>query len=216
MTKAGKNGNNGMQKSQLGSSVVKLRPELPPVPETEQGNVPQIKYEMKDGQAYMNIVAQKDESAVLADFMNALAFPNRALFNGYFSIVAGYALENGKLDEDRVNFIAQFVASMKPKDPAETLLLTQMAAVQYLAMMFASRLGRVSALRSCDFYDRTVNKLMRTSTTQMVTLKQYRSSGKQQITVKHQHVNVNDHAQAIIGDVTQGGGGVSKNPEPTS
>src|SRR4029450_1107963 len=90
------------------------------------------------------------------------------------------------------------------------MLLTQMAVVQSLSIMFASRLRRATELPSSDFYDRTVNKLMRTFTTQMTTLKQYRSSGKQQIIVKHQHLNVNDHAQAIIGDVTQGVGEYGK------
>jgi hypothetical protein len=53
-----------------------------------------------------------------------------------------------------------------------------------------------------------LNKLARTFASQVEALKKYRSAGEQ--TIKVQHVTVNEGGQAIVGNVSQGGGGTSK------
>ena len=55
----------------------------------------------------------------------------------------------------------------------------------------------------------TLNKLARTFAAQVEALKKYRSAGEQ--TIKVQHVTVNEGGQAIVGNVSQGGGGTAKN-----
>ena len=60
-----------------------------------------------------------------------------------------------------------------------------------------------------EFVEKNMNraaKLCRTYALLAEALNKYRNKGKQQITVKHQHVNVNDGGQAVIGDVNQGVG----------
>ena len=52
-----------------------------------------------------------------------------------------------------------------------------------------------------DSAERAFNKLARTYTTQMETLKRYRTGGEQKVTV--QHVSVQEGGQAIVGNVTQ-------------
>jgi hypothetical protein len=54
-----------------------------------------------------------------------------------------------------------------------------------------------------------LNKLARTFASQIEALKKYRSGGEQ--TIKVQHVTVNDGGKAIVGNVSQGGGGTAKN-----
>jgi hypothetical protein len=56
--------------------------------------------------------------------------------------------------------------------------------------------------------ERALNKLLRTFSIQMETLKRYRTGGEQKVTV--QHVSVSDNAQAIVGNVSTGGGGDKK------
>jgi len=48
-------------------------------------------------------------------------------------------------------------------------------------------------------------KMLRTFTAQMEALKKYRTGGQQKVTVEHVHVN--EGGQAIVGNVSQGGGG---------
>ena len=79
--------------------------------------------------------------------------------------------------------------------------------VHNTAMSLSSRaLKDGLSIEMANFYINSATKLMRTYTTQMEALIKYRNKGKQQITVKHQHVNVNEGGQAVIGDVNQGGG----------
>ena len=54
-----------------------------------------------------------------------------------------------------------------------------------------------------------LNKLARTFASQVEALKKYRSAGEQ--TIKVQHVTVNEGGQAIVGNVSHGGGGTGKN-----
>ena len=63
-----------------------------------------------------------------------------------------------------------------------------------------------------DSAERAFNKLARTFAAQVEALKRYRTGGQQSVTVRH--VTIADGGQAIVGNVTQaGGGGVEKSGE---
>src|SRR5215471_17636330 len=110
-----------------------------------------------------------------------------------------YATAGGQQpNEKRLNFCAAVIKGIKPHDQIETMLAAQMAAVHSLTMDFAGRLLRSTALEWRDSAERTLNKLARTFATQVETLKRYRSSGEQKVTVEH--VTVNQGGQAIVGN----------------
>ena len=108
-----------------------------------------------------------------------------------------------RVDEEASNFALGFVDAMDPKDPAEALLLTQMAATHQATIMLARRLNHVENIPQQDAAERALNKLARTYTAQMDTLKRYRSKGQQ--TVRVERVNVESGGQAIVGNVSKGG-----------
>jgi len=81
------------------------------------------------------------------------------------------------------------------------MLASQMAAVHLAVITQARRLANVETLPQMDSNERALNKLARTFTTQMETLKRYRTGGEQKVTVHH--VTVNDGGQAIVGTVEQ-------------
>lgn len=93
------------------------------------------------------------------------------------------------------------VAAIKPQDELETLLAVQMTAVHMATMQQARRLAKASTIPGIDSAERAMNKLARTFTTQIETLKRYRSGGEQRVTV--QHVHVNEGGQAVVGHVEQ-------------
>jgi hypothetical protein len=174
---------------------------------------PTITVTMKDGVAQ---IGYKTEADFLV-MMELLALHDEVALNGYLAVLGGYVLnDDGDPDGQTMNRIVNFVASMKPRDQAETLLLTQMAAIHMATMRFAGNSNRERRVDVKESYQRSVNKLARTYAAQMQTLKQYRSDGKQKIVVKH--VTVNEGGQAIVGDVTHGGGagGASENLEATA
>ncbi len=105
---------------------------------------------------------------------------------------------------------ATFAAILEtdPQDPTELMLATQMATIHNTVMRYSSlAMKDEQPIELASFYVNSITKMMRTYTAQIEALNKYRNKGKQQITVKHQHVNVNDGGQAVIGDITQGGGG---------
>jgi hypothetical protein len=95
-----------------------------------------------------------------------------------------------------------------PQDSTELMLGAQMVTAHNVAMEMARRALMVDGQTDevVNFNVNRMTKLMRTYTAQVEALNKYRNKGKQKITVKHQHVNVNDGGQAVIGDINQGEG----------
>ena len=118
------------------------------------------------------------------------------------AILGSYGM---RIDERASNFALGFADAMQPRDPAEALLVAQMAAVHQATMMMARRLNHVESIPQQDAAERALNKLARTYTTQMDTLKRYRSKGQQVVRVER--VTVNDGGQAIVGAVEHRGRG---------
>ena len=101
------------------------------------------------------------------------------------------------------------VRGINPRDETEALLAAQMAAIHNATMVAARRLNHVETIPQQDSASTMLNKLARTFAAQVEALKKYRSAGEQ--TIKVQHVTVNEGGQAIVGNVSQGGGGTAKN-----
>ena len=131
--------------------------------------------------------------------------PNRAVISELLGQIAVLGSYGKRIDEGASNFALGFVDSMKPRDAAETMLMTQMAALHQATMMMARRLNHVENIPQQDAAERALNKLTRSYAAQMDTLKRYRSKGKQVVRVER--VTVQDGGQAIVGNVQRGGGG---------
>jgi hypothetical protein len=100
------------------------------------------------------------------------------------------------------------IKDLEPKDQLEAMLAAQMAIVHKQTMRFARKLNDAEYLHQQDSAERGFNKLARTYTMEMDTLKRYRTGGQQKVTVEH--VTVNDGGQAIVGNVETGGRGRNK------
>ena len=129
---------------------------------------------------------------------------NTAVTTGVVSHLASLGSHRRKVDEGSTNFALGFVDSMTPKDAAETLLMTQMAAIHLATMMLARRLNHVENIPQQDAAERALNKLARTYAMQVEALKRYRTGGQQKVVVEH--VTVNSGGQAIVGTVNRGEG----------
>lgn len=130
---------------------------------------------------------------------------NLTVANGLLAHLACLGAHKRRTDEEATNFALAFLDAMQPRDAAEALLLTQMAATHQSTMMLARRLNHVETIPQQDAAERAVNKLARTYAVQMDTLKRYRSKGQQVVRVER--VTVENGAQAVVGNVTQGGRG---------
>lgn len=129
---------------------------------------------------------------------------NSSLAHGLTREISVIGSRDENFDEVASNFTLGFLDTMEPRDPAEALLLTQMAATHQAAMMMARRLNHVETIQQQESAERTLNKLMRTFTTQMEALKRYRAKGQQVVRVER--VTVEEGGQAIVGSVQHDGG----------
>jgi hypothetical protein len=107
---------------------------------------------------------------------------------------------NGKgLSEVELNRMLAMVRGIGPTDALEALLAVQMAAVHDASVRAAQRLREAETIDQQDSASNTANKLMRTFAMQVEALKRHRSSGEQNVIVKHVHVYPG--GQAVVGNV---------------
>ena len=109
------------------------------------------------------------------------------------------------MGEDNMNAGLALLRGIAPQDSTETMLASQMVSVNHLAlvMMRRSLNDRLPAGHVESLINRST-KLLKTFATLNESLVKYRNQGKQVIQV--QHFNVENHGQAMIGNI--GGGGV--------
>ncbi|WP_439109814.1 hypothetical protein [Lentibacter sp.] len=128
---------------------------------------------------------------------------NTATFSALVGQAALLGAYTKATDADATNAVLGFVDAMEPRDPAEALLLAQMAAIHQHTFQMARRLNHCDNIRQQDAAERALNKLARTFSAQMETLKRYRHGGKQVVRVER--VTVESGGQAIVGEVSHGG-----------
>ena len=144
--------------------------------------------------------------------MAAFGTKEMAFFEGLTGHLATVGLNANKDGGGEVlDYLLATVKGIEPKDHVEAMLAAQMAATHLATMGMAARLLSATTLESRDSAERTFNKLARTYVAQAEALKRYRTGGEQKVTVQHQHVTVNEGGQAVVGNVSHGGGGRRKN-----
>ena len=85
------------------------------------------------------------------------------------------------------------------------MLAVQMVATHFAATRALRRLKGSDAVSQQDSNGNLAVKLLRTFAAQTEALQRYRGKGQQ--TVRVEHVTVNEGGQAIVGSVSQSGGG---------
>lgn len=111
---------------------------------------------------------------------------------------------------EEINKALQILDGVAPKDELESMLALQMIGVHNLAMECMRKAGlRDQCPEGIEMNVNRATKLMRTYAAQIEALQRYRGKGQQKVTVEHVHVH--EGGQAIVGSVTQGGGGSNGN-----
>ena len=140
-----------------------------------------------------------DQAAAIARSMVELGVIDYRVYEGLLHQVAALGEQGQAISEKATNFALGLIASIQPRDEVEALLAAQMAATHQASMMMARRLTHVETIQQQDAAEKAFNKLARTYTTQMQTLKKYRAKAQQ--TVRVERVTVEEGGQAIVGDV---------------
>ena len=206
------------------SKAKKSTPSLPPYEPTKQEReaverffdrgarkapAPRFKLEAT-GDKSANISADHPEPKISHMLLgDALGTGDHEFACGLLTQFADVARSGKVATKQELNFLLSIVLGINPKDETEALLAAQMAAIHNATMVAARRLAHVETIPQQDSASNMLNKLARTFVAQVEALKRYRSAGEQ--TIKVQHVTVNEGGQAIVGNVSQGGGGSANN-----
>jgi hypothetical protein len=174
---------------------------------------PRIKVAVSEDGVSRLSIDHKNHMAGQALLMQALGTTHEDFYGGLMSQLADVGRKGKTADEEGLNFMLSIVKGIEPQDQMEAMLAAQMAAIHNATMTFARRLNCVENIPQQDSASNAFNKLARTFAAQMETLKKYRANGEQKITVAH--FAVNEGGQAIVGNVTHGGGGTSKKKDAT-
>lgn len=116
--------------------------------------------------------------------------------------------EDTKQTEENLDRFFAAMTELKPRDGFEGLLISQMINI-YKSAMRCFEIANLNQ-QHADYYFKLQNqaiKLMRLYSQQLETLDKHRNKGRQKMTVEHVHVYKG--GQAIVGEVTQGGMGVT-------
>lgn len=112
----------------------------------------------------------------------------------------------GRSGDNYRDMMTAMLAELKPRDPVEAMLITQMTAT-HVAMTSLSQktVDTQSGYQVREALERSMTRLSRTYIAQMDALKKYRAKAQQ--TVRVERVNVESGGQAIVGNVRTGGQG---------
>jgi len=107
--------------------------------------------------------------------------------------------------EQDVNGVLAAVHGIGANDEIEAMLAVQMVATHFAATHALRRLKGSDTVPQQDSNGNLAVKLLRTYAAQTESLQRYRGKGQQKVTVEHVHVHTG--GQAIVGSVSQSGGG---------
>ncbi len=150
----------------------------------------------------------KEPIAATALAMHELGTVDNRFYEGVIEQVSALGKQGSPVSETASNFVLSVVGGVQPQDEIETMLAIQMGAIHQATMMMARRLNHVESIPQQDAAERALNKLARTFTGQVETLKKYRSKADQ--TVRVERVEVKEGGQAIVGNVHSRGAGNDK------
>lgn len=174
-----------------------------------RSRAPSLKIEMDDDNCCTVLFDHDDQSLAHTLAMYDVGTGDAEFINGILRQVTALGAPGKQISEETTNFALSVIRSIEPENEVEAMLAAQMAATHLATMTMAGRLNRIDNIPQQDSTERALNKLARTYTTQMDTLKRYRAKANQ--TVRVERVTVEDGGKAIVGDVSyQGGEGDQK------
>jgi len=163
----------------------------------QKSSAPRLKVRETDGKFEID-PDHPDKPVGNVLLMEAIGAKDFEFLCGFLEQLSNAGTQGRTTDGRGLNFMLSVVKSIEPKDQMEAMLAAQMAAVHMATMTFARRLAHVDNIQQQDSAEKAFNKLARTFTSQMETLKRYRSEGQQKILV--QHTTTVNADQAVVTD----------------
>lgn len=144
--------------------------------------------------------------------MSAVGTSNVEFARAVVMQLANIVSNGGVVTETALNDAFTTFRGFSPRDETEALLAVQMVAVHRATITSSGHFNYAQSAQQQEQAINAFNKLKRTFTTQIESLKKYRSNGEQHVRVTHVHAR--DGGQVIVGDVNTGGAYAQKATQP--
>ena len=171
-------------------------------------STPRFKVDYVKGTAQIT-ADHEDPATALILLADAMGTGDVPFAEGLLFQLAKASRTGDEFSTREINLALATVHALEPRDATEALLASQMAIVHQATLIAGRKLQAVETIDQQNSASNMFNKLARTFAIQLDSLKRYRSSGEQKVTVHHQHVSVTAQ-QAVVG-VHQRGGGTNEN-----
>lgn len=123
-------------------------------------------------------------------------------------LITASKLADGTIDSARLNGYIASIDGLKPSTELEAMIACQLAVTHSLSMELVQRTKNAKEIPQFDAAGNMAAKMLRAFAMQVETLTKLKRGGEQ--TVRVEHVHVHSGGQAIVGNVTSGGGGRKK------
>jgi hypothetical protein len=158
--------------------------------------------------AYDNSLGNQNANELLdARILQATGTINRTT-GLHLLTTAGQAIvsnkSNNKEIAERLDGLAQTMQTLAPQDEYEGQLVAQLVVLHEHAMDWLGRANRTERVDFANVYLNGASKLLTRHHETLDALLKYRKKGEQRVHVEHVHVH--EGGQAIVGNVTPGGG----------
>ena len=171
---------------------------------------PKIKLESAPGKPLKLDYSPIDAARLMATFGTVdLGFAD-LMVSGLLNAACDGSASNPP-SEQALNQALAAATAIGARDEIEGMLATQMVATHFAAITLLRRLKGAENIPQQASAGSLAVKLLRTYTMQIEALQRYRGKGQQRVTVEHVHVHKG--GQAIVGNVTPGGGASSKSED---
>ena len=171
-------------------------------------SLPRLNVEVDENGSVRTQLRHVDVEVASRLLEEALGTTSWDFLNGIVDQLCKFCKTDGQISEDYLNFMLATINGIEPRNEAEAMLALQMAVTHAATMQASGYLIKTNEIPQYDNALKAMTKLARTYTTQMETLKRFRSGGEQNVTVKHVHVH--EGGQAIVGNVSSDRVGVGK------
>ena len=171
-----------------------------------RSRAPRLKFDFDEDERNCTVLFDhEDQRLAYTLAMYDVGTGDAEFMEGILRQVTSLGASGKHVSEEATNFALSVIRSIEPEGEVEAMLATQMAATHLAMMTMARRLNHVETIPQQESAERAMNKLARTFTTQMDTLKRYRAKAQQ--TVRVERVEVKEGGQAVVGDVSYQRGG---------
>jgi len=158
-------------------------------------------------------LSEQQQKLLTYAVVSAMSGMHNYEYNTWFANQTANALAPMTTTAETYSAAVAFLSSMSPADPIEGMLRARLFVLHNHSLTYIGRAANPQqTMKGADMNVNRSTKIMRLYNETLDALNKHKRKGEQKVVVQHQHVNVSEGGQAIVGsNITREGEGNMKN-----